>query len=118
MIGIESETCKVKKKGKFLLVKDAVIVVEKEGELPYEINANTFFKRYSKTYPDSGPEATVAFAGQEIAEIAELVDLEFNKKNKQTKLRFRVAKDDRAGGRFLDALWELQAAKKVLEDQH
>ena len=87
----------MKKKGKFLLVKGAVIVVEKEGELPYEINANTFFKRYSKTYPDSGPEAIVAFAGQEIAEIAELVDLEFNKQKKETKLRFRIAKDDRAG---------------------
>ena len=87
----------MKKKGKILLVKDAVIVVDKEGEVPYGINANTFFKRYSNTYLDSGPDAVVAFAGQEIAEIAELVDLEFNKQKKETKLRFRIAKDDRAG---------------------
>ena len=87
----------MKNKGKILLVKDAVIVVHKEGELPYEINADTFFKRYSNTYLDSGPDAVVAFAGQEIAEIAELVDLDFNKENKGTKLRFRIAKDDRAG---------------------
>ena len=91
----------MKKKGKILLVKDAVIVVDKEGEVPYGINANTFFKRYSNTYLDSGPDAVVAFAGQEIAEIAELVDLDFNKKKKGTKLRinltFRIAKADRAG---------------------
>ena len=94
-----SDTCKVKNNGKFLLFKAATIVVDKESELPYGINANTFYKRYSKSYPDDGPVATVAFAGQGSTGPveAELAKLEFNKKNKETKLKFRIDKDDREG---------------------
>ena len=92
-------TCKVKNNGKVLLFKGATIVVDKEGEEPYELNANTFYKRYSKSYPDSGPDATVAFASQGSTGPvgAELINLDFNKENKETKLRFRIAADDRAG---------------------
>ena len=92
--------CKVKNDGKILLIKDATIIVDKEGESVSRLNANTFYKRYSKTYPNSGPDTTVAFAGQSGSTGpvgAEMINLDFNKENKETKLRFRVAADDRAG---------------------
>ena len=92
--------CKVKNDGKILLIKDATIIVNKEDESVSRLNANTFNKRYQKTYPNSGPDTLVAFAGQSGSTgpvVAEMINLDFNKENKETKLRFRVAADDRAG---------------------
>ena len=101
---LSGKTCKVKKGGKTLLVKDPVVTVLKDGEEePPELGPNRFAKQFAETYsPGAGPTADVTFAGQPVVAAA-LDGLAFKKPKSGTgKLKAKVAPSDRAALAALD----------------
>ena len=69
-----SATCKVKKGGKYLVLKDPTVTVQPDGAEEEErgkLSPKRFAKQYAETYsPGAGPTANVAFAGEAAATVA------------------------------------------------
>ena len=98
------KTCKVKKDGKVLVVKDPTVIVQKpvvDGEDTF-LSPNRFAKQYAARYPSSaaGPTANVTFTGQPVV-AAELDGVRFQKPaSGNAKLKFKVAPRGRKGYQF------------------
>ena len=99
--GGKKGSCAVKKDGKVFLVKDASITVYPDGEEEaFELGAQAFSKQFARTYPGAGPGAGVEYTSDFGVDPtpAAVEDVRFKKqKSGLTKLRFKVAKADRAG---------------------
>ena len=98
--GDKKGSCAVKKDGKVFLVKDASVTVYPDGGQAFEMGAKAFSKQFANTFTgqpvDAGVEYTSDF-GVDPAPAA-VEDVGFKKqKSGLTKMRFKVAKADRAG---------------------
>ena len=102
-----SATCKVKKGGKYLVLKDPTVTVQPDGAEEEEpatpLSPNRFAKQFDKTYsPGAGPTANVTFAGEAAAAVA-LDGLDFKKSKAGTgRLKGKVDPGDREALAALD----------------